>query len=487
MKYAILLLIALFVIFHAHSMEQYPSNQKLLSNADKQLIKAARLHKPLLLKWSLLKGANPNARDAMQTTPLHYVVEQGDIPSIDYLVERGALVNVATVQKITPLHVAAVQHNNQEVAQWLLNHGASIDFQDQFGNTPLHVAAYFNRKAIVKLLIERGAQVGITNNAGQLPEHLDFAALWHACYLPLKNAVIGGDIALVQRFLAQGIRIDYRAPTGGTPMHWAAASHEVKRLLPLLLTHAADSKGVSAMPLRAQELDQFLNIPDVDGQTPLHWAARLGYFLGWKQFLLYGARLNAQDTKGNTPLHTLVQAYHEDWTRIEAVDEIFNQYLECPLGAVVELDPEVQQASARILTMLCCLNRSKKQHGIELPRAVIYKILEEHLCDDLRLVPLGSYYRKFSPSQLVERTGFRVQRILSSYATLGGALAMPVFKKLHVLIALLTRHSVLQREILELKDGFNNLILMHKIRKRLSCYQSQDVLVQQYVRLLNGK
>ena len=69
---------------------------------------------------------------------------------------------------ITPLHIASVKGNVEEV-QDLLSQGADINAKDKDGYTPLYYACAINSLAVVKCLIEAGADVNAKSNCGALP------------------------------------------------------------------------------------------------------------------------------------------------------------------------------------------------------------------------------------------------------------------------------------------------------------------------------
>ena len=55
------------------------------------------------------------------------------------------------------------------VIEHLLNNGAEVSFQNQFGRTPLHPAADENREAVVRLLLTNDAEVNARNCRDSTP------------------------------------------------------------------------------------------------------------------------------------------------------------------------------------------------------------------------------------------------------------------------------------------------------------------------------
>jgi len=70
--------------------------------------------------------------------------------------------------------IVAIQKGKQEVATFLLNEGASLDVQDEFGWTALMFAARFDMPSLAQALIKKGAKLNLRNKDG-------FTALMFAC------------------------------------------------------------------------------------------------------------------------------------------------------------------------------------------------------------------------------------------------------------------------------------------------------------------
>ena len=61
-------------------------------------------------------------------------------------------------QQTTPLHLAA-QGGKEQVVRLLLEKGADIEARDRTQQTPLHYAAYSGSEKLVRLLLEKGADI----------------------------------------------------------------------------------------------------------------------------------------------------------------------------------------------------------------------------------------------------------------------------------------------------------------------------------------
>ena len=68
----------------------------------------------------------------------------------------------------TPLVIAAT-FGKTAVAEALINGGADLHIKNNDGSTPLHIAAFFCRVEIVKALISKGADKSIKNKYGSTP------------------------------------------------------------------------------------------------------------------------------------------------------------------------------------------------------------------------------------------------------------------------------------------------------------------------------
>ena len=129
--------------------------------------------------------------------------------------------------------------NYQAISQEILS------FRDYRGGTLLHGAARVGNKKLIKLLLERGADVAAVDEERATPLH------WAAG----RDAFL--TIAIVELLLVSGAQVDAADNEGYTPLHRAVQGPCGSEVARVLLQHGA---SISAATL--------------DSQTPLHLAIR---------------------------------------------------------------------------------------------------------------------------------------------------------------------------------------------------------------------
>jgi ankyrin repeat protein len=120
------------------------------------------------IKKSLDAGADINAEDALDRTPLHIAAFYGRTKIIDLLVANGADVNAADHTAMTPLHAAVISGGRQAV-QLLLDRQADLQARNDEGQNALHLAAATGQPRLTRLLIERGADPRMPDSGGRTP------------------------------------------------------------------------------------------------------------------------------------------------------------------------------------------------------------------------------------------------------------------------------------------------------------------------------
>ncbi|KAK5399153.1 hypothetical protein LTR06_011521, partial [Exophiala xenobiotica] len=136
------------------------------------------LFDPELVQWLIAHGANPNARGKFGITPLSMAAKSASKEVIELLFKLGA-----STEYGQPLHFAVEKDRPDDIIILLLEKGAPINgilyeghklsyhhWKDFGLGTPLHEAARVGNKRLVQLLQECGANPGIRDTLGELPQ-----------------------------------------------------------------------------------------------------------------------------------------------------------------------------------------------------------------------------------------------------------------------------------------------------------------------------
>jgi hypothetical protein len=103
-----------------------------------------------------------NARANNGNSALMIAAYKGNQTAVQVLLKKGAAINQPGW---TPLHYAAAG-GKDDIVRLLLDKGAEIDARSPNHTTPLMIAAYEGHYSTAKLLLDRGADVTLTNVSG---------------------------------------------------------------------------------------------------------------------------------------------------------------------------------------------------------------------------------------------------------------------------------------------------------------------------------
>ncbi|OAQ58085.2 ankyrin repeat domain-containing protein [Pochonia chlamydosporia 170] len=202
-------------------------------------------------------------------------------------------------------------YGHQAVVKLLLEAGADIEAEDKWGRTSLSWAAENGHDAVVRQLLEKDANVEAKDNYDRTP---------------LSWAAENGHETVVRLLLDGLADVEARDDYGQTPLSWSAENGN-EAIVRLLLEELADveardnygqtpllwaaKKGHEAIVKLLLEKDVDIEARDYYGQTPLTWAARNGHgaVVG---LLQKDADIDAKDNYyGRTPLSWAALNGHE--------------------------------------------------------------------------------------------------------------------------------------------------------------------------------
>jgi ankyrin repeat protein len=243
---------------------------------------------------------------------LHLAAAHDQVELARYLQEAGADINFVDDSGNTALHIAAASQKTKMVA-FLANAGANIEARKSNGCTALQSACATGNLDMIKVLHNAKANVGALDNQGCTPLH---------------SAAFGGFLD-VTKYLIETLGADptVRSNDESSVLHAAVATNSVgvaKYLSTMVDVNAKDDEGHTPARLAVSEghfeslvflIDECkanVNVVDDEGWTLLHVAASKGRLKFAKYLLEKGVSPNAKDSLGNTALYYAANNDHAE-------------------------------------------------------------------------------------------------------------------------------------------------------------------------------
>ncbi len=246
---------------------------------------------------ALIGSQAVNAKDSRGATPLMYAAAFGNARQMKLLLESGADVNTQNTFHATALIWAG---GDAVKSRLLIEHGADVNIRTEQGRTPLMAAAKRNGNAdLVRLLLQKGADVKAPGDA------------------TLITAGQSGDIEIMRLLIEAGANVNCVSPRlGETPLMYAAASDNVEAVRLLLAKGANPNTALKNLAIvrGGSTLDS-----GVGNGTPLMWAAPTGSPELIRALIQAGANVNAQDSRGMSPLMLAVASENQDVAVVKAL------------------------------------------------------------------------------------------------------------------------------------------------------------------------
>jgi ankyrin repeat protein/L-ascorbate metabolism protein UlaG (beta-lactamase superfamily) len=225
-------------------------------------------------------GAQVDIRNSDNETPLHNIAWTGSVETVELLLSQGADVNAMTNSGLTPLCMAAMC--NAEITHYLITKGATVNPQEPENKeespfpigsrTPLHFAVSSDSINTVKILVQSGALINVTDENGMTPLHI---------------AASNGTFEITRFLIDNGALLNVKdAQYGATELH-IAATLGYEEIVALLIENNAQ-----------------IDAKDNQGKTPLYCATYHGFNSICKTLLNNGAA--AEQSKEKNDYKTLI-------------------------------------------------------------------------------------------------------------------------------------------------------------------------------------
>lgn len=272
----------------------------------------------------IIRGGTPADRGRREPqpggmTPLLYAARHGFVDVAEVLLDHGASIDLAEANGIWPL-LMAISNDNPPMAHFLLERGAAVNGQDWYGRSPLweavnvrnlyvHNATFVNGidrapyLPLIKALLDAGADVNArTKESPPVRHHLleitgtlewvDFTG-----QTPFISAALAGDVTVMKLLLEYGADPHIHTFEGTSALMAAAG---VNWVVAQTWTEGPEQLLEAVKLCHALGMD--VNQANSMGITALHGAANRGSNDIIEYLVANGADLTHADNVGRTAL-----------------------------------------------------------------------------------------------------------------------------------------------------------------------------------------
>ena len=222
----------------------------------------------------ILHGADTKVKDIKGSSLLHFASFWSKQEVVDFFTKQNEVsVNANDNHNYTPLMYACFRGGRLDNIKTLVNKGANLKAEDNYGATVLHIASRNSKQEVVEYLLKFDEiSVNATDKKNRTP-------LMHAC--------LGDRLDNIKILLKSGADITARDYIGATILHIASINLE---------------QGGMEFLLKLKLIS--VNVNDNENRTPLMYACLNGGRLNIIKMLIEnGADIQAKDNIDTTLLH----------------------------------------------------------------------------------------------------------------------------------------------------------------------------------------
>ncbi|XP_044764330.1 serine/threonine-protein phosphatase 6 regulatory ankyrin repeat subunit A-like [Coccinella septempunctata] len=176
------------------------------------------------------RGLQINMTSKSKSTALHEAAKTGRVDIIKILLENGADIDAKDEAEQTPLHWAVRYHNSMDQIKIFVENGANVNYKDKYGCTPLHILCSKGPAMnidIFDLLLQKISDPNAKDTRGSTPIQVLLRLL------PADS--VARNKKLIQLFLKYGGNLNWDQGLFGTVLHLAAClNHSVDFLMFLM-------------------------------------------------------------------------------------------------------------------------------------------------------------------------------------------------------------------------------------------------------------
>ncbi|MFK8268532.1 ankyrin repeat domain-containing protein [Capnocytophaga cynodegmi] len=270
-----------------------------------------------LINYLLQKGADVNVKDSHMYTPLLFAAVRGNINTelYDILINKGANINEKNENGANALLLAIPHMKDLKEAQYFIKKGLSLKSIDNNGDDALFYASRNGNQKIINQLIKKGFNPKTLNNKGQ---NLMFAAVE-------GSRMKTNDLEFFKYIESLGVSPNQKDKEGLTPLFTLSSRHKDITVLNYFLDkgnsiNQLDKEGntplINASSRNSLEVVSLLenkssniNTTNNQGHSALTSAVARNTSDVVSYLIKKGADINVKDVKGNTLVYYLLESY----------------------------------------------------------------------------------------------------------------------------------------------------------------------------------